>query len=320
MTEKRPLISIVIPVFNESEGIHQVYEQVCRAIAGLPDPCEIIFVDDGSTDDTAALIASIAQKTTNVSGISLSRNFGHQAALTAGLDVARGDAVVTMDGDLQHPPDFIPILVEKWKQGFQVVNTVREDSGRESLLKRVSSRIYYKILNLVSEVPIQAGAADFRLLDRQVVESLRAIKEHDRFLRGLVSWVGYSSTSVRFTPGKRYAGKTKYSFVKMFRLAVDGILSFSAVPLRLLLVCGLIICLLSFVYGSYSLYVHFFTNATVPGWTSLLITILFLGGGQLIGIGLLGEYLMHIYMESKSRPLYIIRQSFGGGCERVEKN
>jgi len=314
------LVSIVVPVFNESAGIREFYDQLVSTLVQLPVDREIIFIDDGSTDRTAEIIAAIAKEDPRVGGVSLSRNFGHQAALTAGLNLARGNAVISMDGDLQHPPSLIPVLIEKWTQGHKIVNTIRQDTGDQSFLKRWSSRLYYRVLNWISEVPIPSGAADFRLLDRQVVDTLRELKEHDRFLRGLISWVGFSSTSVPFQPAKRRTGKTKYSLVKMVRLAIDGILSFSAAPLRLLLIGGLFICALSLVYASYSLYAHFFENTTVRGWTSLLVSVLFLGGVQLIGMGLLGEYLMHIYWETKGRPLYIVRQSYGASVPRANKN
>jgi dolichol-phosphate mannosyltransferase len=216
-----------------------------------------------------------------------------------------------MDGDLQHPPSLIPTLIEKWQEGFQIVFTTREATADEPFLKRLTSKLFYRIINTFSETPVQPFAADFRLLDRAVVESLNTLKERDRFLRGLIGWLGFSAIGVSYVADARIAGTSKFTLKKMIKLALDGIVSFSAAPLHLVTYLGLIVACLSFLYGLYSLYVRFFTNSAVPGWTSLLITVLFLGGVQLISIGIVGEYLIRVYNESKQRPLYIVRDALG---------
>jgi len=310
-SRKHRSVSIVIPVYNEVESIPILFDHLKKALAGLPFNFEILFVDDGSTDGTYLAINDLRQRDRRVKAISFSRNFGHQAALTAGLQYATGDAVVTMDGDLQHPPSLIPLLVEKWREGFEIVYTTRESTADESFLKKITSRLFYRIMNAFSDTEIQTYAADFRLLDRSVVNNLNKLEERDRFLRGLIGWMGYSSIGIPYTADARVAGTSKYTTKKMFKFALDGILSFSAAPLHLVTYLGLLVSFFSFLYGLYSLYAYFFTTRTIPGWTSLLVTVLFLGGVQLICIGILGEYLIRIYNEAKGRPLYIVRTSFG---------
>lgn len=306
-----PLISIVIPVLNEAENIPLLLDQLNGVTKKLPYRFEFIFVDDGSKDSTYHIIQSVQKKDARVKALSLSRNFGHQAALTAGLNHAQGKAVITMDGDLQHPPALIPALLEQWKTGNDIVFTVREETADESFLKKLASRLFYRVINSFSETPVEPFAADFRLLDRKVVDSLKTIEERDRFLRGLISWVGFSSVGVNYKADARIAGTSKYTIKKMIRLALDGIISFSAAPLHLVTYMGMIVSFFSFLYGAYSLYAFFFTDRTIPGWTSILVAVLFLGGAQLISIGVLGEYLIRVYNESKGRPLYIIKDSLG---------
>jgi len=307
--KKSLMVSIAIPVYNEAESIPILYDRLKPVLEKLPFVFEIIFVDDGSDDGTYAAIQKLRQQDHRIKAISFSRNFGHQAALTAGLQFAAGDAVITMDGDLQHPPSLIPALLEKWQEGTQIVFTIRESTADESFFKKLTSKLFYRIMTASSKTPVQPFGADFRLLDRAVVASLNTLEERDRFLRGLIGWLGFSAIGVPFTADARAAGMSKYSTRKMIKFAVDGILSFSAAPLHLVTFLGLIVSVLSFAYGSYSLYAYFFTDRTIPGWTSLLVTILFLGGVQLISIGFLGEYLLRVYNETKRRPLYIIKDS-----------
>jgi polyisoprenyl-phosphate glycosyltransferase len=301
-------VSIAIPVFNEAENIPILFDRLKEVIDPMSFNFEILFVDDGSTDETLANIKNLQRRDRRVKAVSFSRNFGHQAALTAGLQYATGDAVITMDGDLQHPPSLIPTLLEKWTEGFRIVFTTREATADESFFKRSTSRLFYRIINAFSETPVQPFAADFRLLDRTVVDSLNTLRERDRFLRGLIGWMGYSSIGVPYQANERAAGTSKYSTRKMIGLAVDGILSFSATPLHLVTYLGLAVSFLSFLYGLYSIYAYFFTTLTIPGWTSLLVTVLFLGGVQLFSIGFLGEYLIRVYNEAKGRPPYIIQE------------
>ena len=306
-----PLISVVIPVYNEAANVPVLADELLEVFKKLPFKFEVLFVDDGSTDTTYRAVQDLRQKDRRTKALSLSRNFGHQAALTAGLEFAQGEAVITMDGDLQHPPSLIPALLEQWQNGNQIVYTIRDETEGEPFLKKMTSRIFYRLMNAFSETSIQPFAADFRLLDRKVVDSLKTIEERDRFLRGLIGWVGFSSIGVTYKADARFAGRSKYTFRKMMRLALDGIVSFSATPLHLVTYLGLAVSFLSFLYGLYSLYSYFFTDRTVPGWTSILVTVLFLGGVQLVSIGVLGEYLIRVYNEAKGRPLYIIKDSLG---------
>ena len=308
---KNQTVSIVIPVFNEVENVPILFDHLTKALHGLPFNFEILFVDDGSTDGTYLAVKDVQKRDRRIKALSFSRNFGHQAALTAGLQYASGDAVITMDGDLQHPPSLIPTLIEKWREGFEIVYTTRESTADESFFKKMTSRLFYRLINAFSETPVQPFAADFRLLDRAVVRSLNTLEERDRFLRGLIGWLGFSTVGVPYTADLRAAGKSKYTLGKMMKLALNGIVSFSAAPLHLVTYLGIFSAFLGFLYGIYSLYVRFFTNDTVQGWTSLVIVILFLGGVQLISIGILGEYLIRVYDETKRRPLYIVRDSVG---------
>jgi dolichol-phosphate mannosyltransferase len=302
-------VSVAIPVYNEEENISLLLDQLRPVIDKLPYVFEILFVDDGSTDGTYRAIQEAGKKDPRIKALSFSRNFGHQAALIAGLQYATGDAVITMDGDLQHPPALIPQLVAKWSDGFQIVYTIRESTVEESFFKRLTSRLFYRLINAFSDTPVQPFGADFRLLDRSVVDSLKTLKERDQFLRGLIGWIGYNATGISFTAGERAAGTSKYNTRKMIKLALDGILSFSAAPLHLVTYLGFVVSVLSFLYGAYSIYAYFFTNLTVSGWTSLLVAVLFLGGVQLISIGFVGEYLIRVYNETKGRPLFIIKDS-----------
>ncbi len=305
------LVSIVIPLHNEAQNLPLLHAELTKVLTSLPYKFEFLLVDDGSTDSTYSIIEQLHQKDRRIKGISFSRNFGHQAALTAGFQFARGDGVITMDGDLQHPPDLIPTLLKHWERGAQVVNTIREKTEGEPMMKRITSRLFYRILNSSSKTKVHPFAADFRLLDRKVVESLNTIKERDRFLRGLISWVGYTSVGVPYKAQLRAGGRSKYTFGRMLHLAVDGITSFSATPLHLVTYFGLVVSCLSFLSGAYSIYAHFFTSLTIPGWTTLVVTVSFLGGLQLISIGVLGEYLIRVYNETKGRPLYIVKESLG---------
>jgi glycosyltransferase involved in cell wall biosynthesis len=318
-SRKNPTISIVIPVFNEVETVPILFDHLKRVLLPLPFDFEILFVDDGSTDGTYLAIKDLQKRDRRVKALSFSRNFGHQAALTAGLQYASGDAVITMDGDLQHPPSLIPTLIEKWNEGFEIVYTTRESTADESFFKKMTSRLFYRIINAFSETPVQPFAADFRLLDRAVVKSLNTLEERDRFLRGLIGWLGFSAVGVPYTADPRAAGTSKYTTRKMIKLAFSGIISFSAAPLHLVTYLGITASFLGFLYGIYSLYVRFFTNDTVQGWTSLVIVILFLGGVQLISVGILGEYLIRVYDETKRRPVYIVRDSLGLETADVRK-
>lgn len=311
MPAKMDLISIVIPLYNEEEVVRETYKRTTAVLESLQTPYEMIFVDDSSTDKTFEILMELSSRDPRVKALSFSRNFGHQAALTAGLDHSRGDAVVTMDGDLQHPPELIPELLKKWREGFEVVYTIREYDESEGFFKRATSSFFYSIINSLAQITIPANAADFRLYDRKVVEGLKSLRERNRFLRGLSAWVGFRQTGVNYKAARRLAGTSKYSVRKMIKFAIDGITSFSIFPLKLSIYLGFTVSFLSFLYLAYVLYVRLVTERSVPGWASTTIAMLFLGGVQLIAIGILGEYIGRIYEEIKARPPYIVTRSAG---------
>ena len=308
MSEARTLnlLSIVVPVFNEEEVLPIFIEELKRELSALSSSKEILLIDDGSSDGTWALIKQLAKKYESVKGISLSRNFGHQSALKAGLDHAKGEAVISMDGDLQHPPALISLMVEKYSEGFDVVSTLRASTAGVSQFKKRSSKIYYMLINYFSDLNLKPGSADFRLMSRKAVGGFQELKEKDRFTRGLVSWVGYSTYEIEYQSPKRAAGESKYTFGKMIRFALTGITSFSSKPLRVSFIIGLIISSLGVLYSLYAIYQKIIGNS-VEGWTSLLISVLLIGGIQLISIGILGEYIARIFYEVKDRPVYLIK-------------
>jgi glycosyltransferase involved in cell wall biosynthesis len=302
-------LSVIVPCCNESEVIelfHDTLASVLRSLNGVD--YEMVFVDDGSTDGTLDRLNRIATRDRNVRVCSLSRNFGHQIALTAGLDFAAGDAVIMMDSDLQHPPSLIPELVRKWREGFDVVSAIRERTEGETWFKNVTSRGFYTVLNRLSATKIPQGAADFCLISRRVADSLRGMPERHRFLRGLISWAGFPRAFVPYVAPQRAAGKTKYSPVKMVALALDAVFSFSAEPLRLALRAGLTITVLGFFYLAWTLIKGYLLHALVPGYSSLIGVTLILGGCQLAFIGLIGQYLARVFEEVKGRPVYLVKQ------------
>lgn len=302
------LISIVIPVFNEKDNILVFYQELCKFLAPLSYSFEFIFVDDGSTDLTPIILYQLAQKDMRVRALILAHNFGHQIALTCGLDHAEGDAVITMDGDMQHPPEMLPLLIEKWEKGFEVVQTIRIGTEGVSWFKKITSSIFYKVINAISKVEIQEGGSDFRLLDKKVVKIFRLFKERARFIRGMISSIGYQQTKIEFVAPKRYAGKSKFSLQKMFNFALDGITSYSRLPLRIAFYIGIFFGLISFVSTMHVLYIKFFTQEAVPGWATISASIFFLGGIELIVLGVIGEYIGRVFEEVKQRPLYWIRE------------
>ncbi|MDF2564984.1 MAG: glycosyl transferase family 2 [Massilibacillus sp.] len=301
------LISIVVPVFNEEDNIEHFYTEICKVMGPLPYDFELMFIDDGSKDASIFRLDRLAQKDNRVKPLYLARNFGHQIALTCGLDHANGDAVITMDGDMQHPPTFLPILIEKWEQGYEVVQTIRKTTEGVSWIKNATSALFYKLMNSLSKVKIQPGGSDFRLMDRCVVESFRCYKERARFIRGMIGAIGYNHVQIEFVAPKRFAGNSKFSINKMLHFALDGITSYSTKPLRFAFYMGVIFGVISLGVTSHVIYIKWFTEDAVPGWATISASILFLGGLQLIGIGIIGEYVGRIFEEVKQRPLYFVR-------------
>lgn len=311
------LLSIVVPVFNEEDNIQKFYTTVKDVLQTLDYDHEIIFVDDGSSDDSAGILRYIGNQDPKVKVLLLARNFGHQLALTCGLDYAQGDAVITMDGDMQHPPELISELVKHWESGADVVRTIRDSTEDASWAKAFTSKYYYKVLNKLANVPIVEGGSDFRLMNRKSLETLKLFREHGRFLRGIVGDLGFVQHEFHFVAPPRFAGTSKFSVKKMMRFALDGITAFSRVPLRLALYIGLLCGLLSLIMIGHILFVHFFSDNVISGWSTLGVAIFFLGGVQLVGIGIIGEYVGRIFEEVKQRPLYWVKDTIN--CQIQDK-
>ena len=303
-------LSLVIPTFNEEGNVQRLYNEILLVLKQLQiSTYEVIFIDDGSSDQSLQHIEALRAQDTNVHYLQFSRNYGHQHALKAGLDHARGAAVISLDADLQHPPALIADMVQLWRQGAEVVYTRRNDKQNVGLFKKLSAKAFYWLANRLSEVPIEEGTADFRLLDRKVVEAIKTFKESHLFLRGLIPTLGFKQVALDYEPAVRYSGQSKYSLGKMFHFAINGITSSSAKPLYFSIYLGLFFAFLAFVYGCYAIYIAVFTDAAITGWTSLIASILFIGGIQMILIGIVGIYLGKLFVQSKQRPTYIIKSN-----------
>ena len=307
-----PSLSVVVPVFNEVDSLPELYERLRRVLDTAVPSWEVVLVDDGSSDGSTATMRALAAADRRVRAVVLARNFGHQLAVTAGLDRSLGDAVVIMDADLQDPPEVIPQLVDRWQEGAAVVSAVRTTREGESRFKLLSARVFYRLLSRLSDVPIPLDAGDFRLLDRKVVDVLGAMPERHRFLRGMTAWVGFPSAQVPYQRAPRHAGRTKYSLRKMVRLALSAITSFSYVPLQLATVLGLLVATLSVLAVPVVVVLRLLGVSGLGGQTTVLVAVLFLGGVQLLSIGLLGEYVGRTSDEVKRRPLYVVADDTGG--------
>ncbi|HET7564280.1 MAG TPA: glycosyltransferase family 2 protein [Gemmatimonadaceae bacterium] len=306
-----PVVSVVVPVYNEEQVLPLLAERLHSVLMGVTAAHEIILVNDGSSDRTGVLLADLARKDPRVRSIHFSRNFGHQAAVTAGLQFARGRAVIVMDADLQDPPELLPALLEKWGEGFDVVYAHRVAREREGFMKRATAHVFYRLLEAMTDVRIPVDTGDFCLMDQRVVRHLNAMPERNRYVRGLRSWVGFRQTAVSFERPARAAGRAKYSFTKSLRLAMDGVVSFSRVPLRLATYLGLFVSAMSFILGVVFIVERLAGRVETKGWASTIVVILFLGGVQLLTLGLMGEYISRVYDEVKQRPLFIVRETVG---------
>lgn len=309
-TLPKKTISILIPVLNEEETVEEFMDVVSRMLQPLNYDVEYLFVDDGSTDRTVEILTGLRAQHPTLKVIQLSRNFGKEYAMAAGMDHASGDAVIPMDVDLQDPPEVLPLFLEKWEQGYEVVNGVRHDRRQDTFLKRITAGLFYSIINGMSRIPIPPNAGDYRLLDRKVVQVLRTLPERVRFNKGLFAWVGFRQTEVLYTRPMRHAGTSKWNYWSLWNFALDGLTGFSTLPVRVWSYIGSAIALCGFLYGLYVFYLSR-NLEMVPGYASLMIGILFIGGIQLISLGVIGEYIGRIYTESKRRPLYVVRQTIG---------
>jgi dolichol-phosphate mannosyltransferase len=307
----KPQLSIVVPAYNEAGNLGQLFKELEETLSGLDMAWEVLIVDDGSPDNTWDIIEALHSQNSQVKGLRLSRNFGHQYALLAGLANAKGDAVITMDGDLQHPVKMIPELVNEWRKGSMLVHTRRLDPPSISFFKKLTSRMYYRIFSYLSGVNIEPGMADFRLFDSQVVKDILAFKEEGLFYRGIAQWVGYSTSTITYTSQERFSGSSKYSLGKMVKLAWNGISSFSIIPLRLGILLGIITSFIAFAEIIYATAVKIFTDTAVPGWASAISILSFLFGVLFILLGILGEYVGRVLVEVRQRPRYLVSEHAG---------
>lgn len=303
-------LSVVVPAYNEQENLPILADKLVQLFLKMPHiTYEIIFVDDGSTDQTLHVMKQLHAKYPQCHYIELSRNFGHQYALKAGLDRASGDAVISMDADLQHPVELIPELIQHWQEGYDIVYTLRRDSKKETFFKRLTSRLYYKIFGSLSGLKLPAGSADFRLMSAQAVHVLKQMPERLLFLRGIVFWMGFRQKAVAYDPAPRLTGQSHYNLKRMMQLALTGVTAFSMKPLRVAVYIGLITACLGVLFTGYVLYMRLIADTAISGWASVMSVILILGGVQLFVMGLIGEYVGLTFMESKKRPSYIVRSS-----------
>jgi dolichol-phosphate mannosyltransferase len=317
MHNSSPEFSVVIPIHNEEENIAELYrrltiviERLCTEAGRSKDSYEIIMVDDGSTDRSWQYIKELRIKDQRVKGISFSRNFGHHIAITAGLDHSTGEAVILMDGDLQDPPEEIPRLYEKFKEGYDIVYAIREKRD-DPIFKKISSRLFLRMLRKISNVDVNLQSGIFRIISKRCAENMKSLREKSRFIIGLMSWVGFSQAGVEIERHKRYAGRSKYTLFKLFKLAWHGVTSFSYIPLQLATYCGFGVAAISFLIGIYMLYRKLFLDIPLLGYASIIVSLFFLGGVILFVLGVIGEYIGRIYTEVQNRPLYVIKEEIG---------
>ena len=313
------LLSVVVPVFNEEQAVEPFYAELLAAVAGLDVAIEVVFVDDGSSDGTRDKLRALHRRDPRVRVIAFTRNFGKEAALAAGLDHASGDVVVPIDVDLQDPPELIATLLATWREGYDVVYGVRSDRGTDTALKRATAGLFYRWFNRVAASPIPNDTGDYRLIDRRVVEALRQLPERNRFTKGLFAWVGFKSIGVPYKRQSRVAGRTRFNFWRLWVLALDGITGFSTLPLRIWTFVGLGVACLALAYGTFIVMHALVSGIDVPGYASTMAVMLFLGGIQLITLGVIGEYVSRLFIESKQRPLYLVDEEIGAGSAGKER-
>ncbi len=306
-----PIYSVVVPAFNEEAIINEAYKKLTKVMDSINEEYELVFINDGSKDNTVNLIKEICTNDKRVKLLDFSRNFGHQIAISAGIDYASGQAVVIIDADLQDPPEVIPEMIKKWKEGYEVVYGKRIKRKGETIFKKVTAYVFYRLLKYLTNYEIPTDTGDFRLIDYKVCNALRSINEKSRFMRGIISWIGFKQMCVEYVREERKAGKSKYPVRKMIRFALDGITSFSYRPLRVATYLGLLLSAGAFLYFFYAVYQYFFNISTVQGWTSTIAATVLFDGIILVMLGIIGEYVGRIYEETKDRPLYILREKVG---------
>jgi glycosyltransferase involved in cell wall biosynthesis len=307
--EKRTIqLSVVVPAYNEQEVLREFHERLSAVVSSLPFACEVVYVNDGSADDTLEIISSFQGQDPHVALIDLSRNFGKEIAMTAGLDHAKGDAVIVIDADLQDPPELIPELVKHWQDGYDVVYAKRISRDGETFVKKATANAFYKIIQRVTKVPIPQDTGDFRLLSRRAVEAVKQLREHHRFMKGLFAWIGYPQKEVRYRRDARFAGETKWNYWRLWNFALEGITSFTIAPLKVSTYLGLLTAVGAFLFGLHIILDTLVFGNPVAGYPSLMVVMLFLGGIQLLGIGVMGEYLGRMFNEAKNRPLYFVNR------------
>lgn len=303
------MISVILPIYNEAGNIQMMYDRLCTALESLEKSFEILFVNDGSADHSLQIIAALAENDSRVKYISFSRNFGHQIAISAGIDHCEGEEVVLIDADGQDPPELIPDMLNKLAEGYEVVYARRKKRNGESTLKLLTAKWYYRLMQKITQVPIPLDTGDFRAISRKAVDVLKQMPEQNKFYRGQIAWIGFKQSAIEYERDERVSGDTGYSYRKMIRLAIDGITSFSDLPLKLATLGGFVCAGIGFILILYTLYARYVSRIYEPGWASLMITIVFLGGIQLIGIGIIGEYISRIHTNVRKRPLYIIEKT-----------
>jgi len=306
-----PTYSFVLPILNEEEVLHELHRRLSAVAEDLDGPAEFIFVDDGSQDRTRETLLDLRKIDPRVKLVFFSRNFGHQLAITAGIDCAGGDAVIVMDSDLQDPPEVVPRLAERWREGYQVVYAVRSAREGESAFKLRTAKLFYRLLNRASDIELPLDAGDFRLIDRRVADVIRSMREPDRYLRGMIAWAGFRQTGIEYERAPRAAGSTKYSLARMIRFAIDGLISFSTIPLRLALGLGFVISGLAFAAGVVAVILKLAGAYAIPGWASVVVLVSFFSGVQLLVLGMMGQYVGRVYEQGKGRPLYLISETHG---------
>lgn len=317
--DEKILCSVVIPAYNEELVVQETYKRLKTVMDSINEPYELVFVNDGSKDNTAAIIRKLCETDKRVKLVDFSRNFGHQLASTAGMDYSSGDTVVLIDADLQDPPELIPEMIRKWREGYEVVYGVRIKRIGETFFKKLTAKLFYRFMKSMTEVDMPLDTGDFRLIDRKVCNALKTANEKNRYIRGLISWLGFKQIGIEYVRDKRFAGETKYPLKKMIKFAFDGITSFSYKPLRLATYFGTVISGLSFLYLLVVLFQRLFTDDTVAGWASILAVSLFFNGIILIILGIIGEYIGRIYDEVKGRPLYIVRETININTDKIIK-